>query len=203
VSQTSYATGTTASPTRINPALDVTAALVGQATPRSHNLVAWTGDPVSASSPSAPTTGNMYLLGVYVSRYASVTKLWVGVNSAGSGATAGQNFLGLYNSAGTLLASVGVDSLVTSSAGAFSGTISSTAVIPGMYWVAVLLNVSGSTPQLVRHASAAASAALMYTVNQTGAGLRFAQQNTLTALPSPLTPSSNLTTSNPFWAAIS
>lgn len=71
--------------------------------PQDSSLIAWAYDPVvAAASSNQPTAGQV--VGVKMRVPAGlISNLWVGLNSAGAGLTAGQNFAGLYNSAGTLL----------------------------------------------------------------------------------------------------
>lgn len=201
-------TGTTSSPTTVTrgvqtygsagDSLDVPAYLAGIPHPRVHGFAAWTYPQEHCSAGKAGTAGTLYLAGLYVPRPVSITKLCWGNNSAGSGATAGQNFIGLYNSAGTLLASVGVDARVAS-AGAWQETISSTALTPGMYWLAYLFNAT-SMPSVYRGGDL--NGALM-NLGLANSALRFATNGTgLTALPSSITPSSNSSAQFSYWGAV-
>jgi hypothetical protein len=179
--------------------LDVsTGQALGVAIPRAHaNAIAWSFDPVSASTGQAGTAGTLYLASVYVNRTVTATKLSWGINTAGSGATAGQNFVGLYSSAGTQLASVGVDARVTTT-GAFSETISA-ALTPGQYWVAFLFNAS-AMPQIYRAGFLNGG---LVNFNLSASTYRFATNGTsLTALPGSITPSSNSAAMYTYWAAL-
>lgn len=159
--------------------------------PADHGLIAWSADPNLASATSLATNGTLYLASVWLRSTATVSKLWWIHTAAGVTATAGQNWAGLYSSAGVLLGSVGVDALATTN-GVQAATLSAPpAVAAGRYWVALLFN-AGTAPTLARTAGASASANNM---NLSGATLRYATNGTsLTALPSPITPSSNSTT---------
>lgn len=162
------------------------------------NFVAWNGDPgMIGGSGTAVTAGTVYLQAVYVRKKTNVSKLWYYVTSAGSGATAGQNFVGLYNSSGTLLASAGIDSNLTS--GTQSISISSTAVTPGLYWIGFVINATG-LPSLLRGTS---------DTNQGNMGLsastfRFCVNGTLQTSLSNITPGSNSSTgAHSYWVGMS
>lgn len=167
--------------------------------PNDVGFVAWSYDPSLTSNTTNSVLNQIYLTAVYVKQSTNVTKLHVIVNAAGSGATAGANNLGLYDSSGTLLASVNVDAAVTST-GPHFGTISSTPVTPGMYWVAQQWAATAQ-PGIGRTNALILSA---LTINQTAATYRFATNGTGTTLPATITPGSNSTTNSAaLWAGIS
>lgn len=175
------------------------ATALGIAQPREHSLVAWTFDPAHVSSGKAGIAGTVYLAAVYVPQAVSVTKIYWGNNTAGAGATASQNFVGLYNAAGTLLASAGVDASVTAT-GPVTTTIASTALTPGLYWVAFVFNAT-TMPQIYRGQDL--NATLMNVGINTAASYRFATNGTLqTTLPASITPSANAVAQFCYWAAI-
>lgn len=169
------------------------------ATPGDHGFITWSHDPSLSVTSQAPTSGTIYLVGVYIRRTQSATKLWFANGAAATGATAGQNWVGIYSTAGTLLASAGIDSQVAASANAQSATISSTSLPAGMYWVAILVNFS-SALTLMRGSNGGHTNA-----NLSGATLRFAINGTgATALPASITPASNAKgNSLPWWVAVS
>ncbi|MET7687975.1 glycosyl hydrolase family 28-related protein [Streptomyces sp. NPDC005483] len=181
----------------ITGSLSVAGRALGVPRPADHNLVAWTQDPATIGNGTAGTSGTLYLSAVYVPKYTTLTKLIWGSNGAGSGATAGRNFVGLYNAAGTLLASVGVDARITGT-GAFTETINVTAT-PGLYWVAFLVTAT-TMPQIYRGGTLSGG---LHSANLSGASLRYATNGTgLTALPAPITPASNTATNLTYWAAV-
>lgn len=188
------ATGSKTSPTFVygtgvathGTSLDVPGHTVGIASPREHGAIAWTVDPRYVRADKLLVAGTLYLAALYVPRPATATKLGWGINVAASGVTAGQNFVGLYNSAGTRLASVGVDGRLTA-IGPNSETIS-VSLTPGLYWVAYLFNAT-TMPRLYVGGDLSGS---LLNWNVTGASLAFATNGTgLTALPASITPSSN------------
>jgi hypothetical protein len=199
------ATGPKATPTFVygngvgtnQNSLDVPAHAIGIPQPRENGAIAWTYDPASVRSDKLLTNGTLYLASVYVPRSVTATKLMWGINTVGVTATAGQNFVGLYSSAGTRLASVGVDARITTQ-GLFTETISA-ALTPGQYWVAVLVNAA-TAPKL--YCGSDLNGTLL-NFNTAGATLRFATNGTgLTALPASITPSSNTAVQACLWAAL-
>lgn len=198
VSDVGTAIGTTSSMVRTAANIDVAGRALGIPTPRDHGLVAWTADPGSSNSSSAPVNGTLYLCAVYIHRVVSVTKIYWVINTPGAAPTASQNFVGLYNSAGTLLASTGVDASVTSAA-THATTISATALTPGFYWVSFLFNAA--TPPVLSRSTSLAQG--INSVGQAAATQRFATNGTgRTSMPASITPGANGTTQNTFWAAV-
>lgn len=175
--------------------------LTGIATPSSHGAIAWVADPTTVSGTVTLNAGIVFLSALYVARSATATKLFWTVSTAGATPTAGQNFVGLYDSNGNRLANVGVDARVTAT-GMFTETIS-VALTPGMYWVAWLFNAT-TPPQLHKvNATALNGTANMLNFNLPTSGLRAAMNGSaLTALPSVLTTTSNTAATNATWAAI-
>lgn len=163
------------------------------------NLIAWTYDPLFTNSSTTVTNGTVYLAAVNVRKASTATKAFFIVNTVAVTPTAGQNFIGLYNSSGTLLNSTGIDSNITS-AGLNSVTLSaSQSLSAGMYWVALVANAA--TPPAVARAGAAQSSAL--NANLTTSTLRFAVNGTGKTALANITPSSNTTTGAfAMWAAI-
>lgn len=199
------ATGPKATPTPVygggvsttGTSLDVPGHAVGLVTPSEHASIAWTLDPRSVRADKLLVAGTLYLAAVYVQKSVTAVKLGWGINVVGSGPVAGQSFVGLYNAAGTRLASVGVDARVTTT-GPFPETIS-VALTPGMYWVAFLINAS-TMPRL--YCGGDLSGALL-NWNESAATLSFATNGTaLTALPATITPSSNAVAQACLWCAL-
>lgn len=202
-------TGTTSSPTTVTrgvqtygatgDSLDVPGHLSGNAQPRSHGAAAWTFDPAIIGSGKAGTAQTLYLAALYIPRPLTATKLFWGISSAttGSGATAGQNFVGLYDATGARLASVGVDARIGTS-GLFTETIS-TAITPGQYWVAFLINAT-TMPAIYRGGDQNAT---LINFNLGAPAMRYATNGTgLTALPATITPASNVAAQFSYFAAI-
>lgn len=156
--------------------------------PTDHSLKAWTFDPATASTVQGVVSGTLYLSALYVHVDTVVTRLYYGAGTAANTPVASQNYIGIYNAAGTLVASASIDSTVTNANGPQYVTVSSTTLVAGNYWVGILQNAA--TPQqLVRSAPAFVSMANM---GLSATSLRAATNGTgLTSLPSSITPSSN------------
>lgn len=183
-------------------ALDFQGHTVGLPTPFESGMVAWSHDPAftSQSSGDTMTSGVIYLAAVYVQRATSITKIYWGVGTAAATPTAGENFIMLINAAGTVLASVSIDTNVAGTGGQTS-TISSTAVTPGLYWVGILQNAT--TPAKLYRASNANGTVANLGPNA-AATKRFATNGSgLIAAPVSITPSSNVTSALAITVGIS
>lgn len=175
--------------------------------PSDHNLVTWSYDAaLTATSTTIPTNGCLYLIGVYARTAFTTSTAYLSVPVTGSGATAGQNWIGLYNTSGVLCASKGIDSTVTAPIGLQTITWTSSYTGPaGMYWIGLLFNAT-TNPTLHRMSTPADN--VTQNVGLSAPFYRMCQQGTgLTALPSPLTVASNSISNSPstprlFWAAI-
>jgi hypothetical protein len=182
--------------------LDATVAALGEPSPVNHNLLAWSYDPTLAQNSSLLTNGTVYLSAVYPARTAAVTKIYWEISTAAATPTSNQNVVGLYSSAGTLLASTVVDSDITST-GLKTTTIASQTVTAGsMYWVGMVFN-AGTAPTVAR-ATGVIGVGSLINVGLTAANFRFAINGTSqTALPASITPSSNASpTFGGPWVAI-
>lgn len=182
--------------------LGVGTTALGVAGPVNHGVAAWSFDPSLAFNSSLLTNGTVYLTRLDIAANATVTKLLWWISAVGASPAAGQNQVGLYSSAGTLLASAVVDSAITST-GLVTTTIAGQALVAGsFYWVGMVFNAA-TAPTLSRGTGnpgtatacnmGLAASALRYATNGTGAS----------ALPASITPASNaaLNFAGP-WAAV-
>ncbi len=163
----------------------------GEVSPAAQNLVAWTYDPSLAVNVIELTGGTVYLAKLHITQTIAVTKLYWWMAVAGSGTTAGQNFGGLYSSAGTRLVTADADATVTASAGLQTLTLSSTSLTAGSFvWGAVVFNATAKPT--VAYGAGAAGATSSLNAGLTAATYRYATAGTSqTSLPSSITPASN------------
>ena len=165
--------------------------------------LAWNYDAGVVSSASTPTTNVVNLVRINIRQAISVTNVVIGVTTAGSGLTSGQNFAGLYSSAGTLIGTSADQTTAWGTAGVKSAALAGGpfAVAAGFVWVAIVSNTGTSTPNIFR--SASGNAAAMNT-GFAVATARWASNGTATtALAGTITPASNTLTGTGYWAALS
>ncbi|SRR6266568_3650538 len=163
----------------------------------------WAYDPIGCRAGQILTSGVLFMVRLQIRQSLSLSTIYIGVTTPGSGLTAGQNLVGLYNSSGTLVGSTGdqATSWTTGSAEKIISLTSSAAVTAGFYWVGILSN--GTTPptlavgsQLIGNLGGAAAG---------GSARRFGSfGSALTALPTSVTPSLiTAVTNQTYWVAVS
>ena len=170
--------------------------------PAAAGMKAWNYPAIFASATSsALALGKMLLLRVPLINGGSrsVTNIVLGCAGTATGATSGQNFAGLYDSAGTLLGQTADQSVnwTTGVLGLITAPLAGGPVtVTGDHcWVAVLPNASSAGPTFAR-ASGSGVGILIANLTTVPSALWFATQGTgLTALPSAFDPASNATNS--------
>lgn len=176
----------------------------GAAAPSDHGLTAWTYDPALAVSATTPTSGVLNLTRVHVRETRTISNILVGVGTAGTALTSGQNLLGLYTSAGTLVGQTADQTTAWGSASTKTAALTAPYIAqPGFYWVGILSVASTTTASFARAggggATAVSSAGLAATAARFGSYL-----TGQTALPASLTLASIAQVTNgTFWAALS
>ena len=167
--------------------------------PSDNGLLLAAYDPVEATGTAITTAGTMYLVKLTPRTSVTITNLWISIQTAGSGTSTG-SFVGLYNSAGTLLSGSADIGTSLASAGALSTALTTPqAVTAGsFYWAAILTNL-GTTQPTLREAVGPVGGSS--NVNLSAAVSRFASNGTLqTVLPSTITPASNSQAAgNSYW----
>jgi hypothetical protein len=171
------------------------------AQPPDHGLISWSSDPTLQNTSTVLTAGTVYLTKVYVRNRVTVSNLYWWVASAAVTATAGQNEVGLYDSAGTRVVAANVDGSTTST-GLKTTAVTPTVLTPGWYWVAAVFNAA-TLPGLLR-GNGGAGITTAANIGLTASTLRYATNATAqTTLPATITPASNAATAfaGP-WVAI-
>ena len=176
----------------------------GDFLPGDQAMLEWNFDPSAGiTGGTVMTKTDVSLARINIRTPTVVNNVWLHCVTAATGQTSNQNFVGIYNSAGTLLGS--------SAAGSLDGKLTTGAVVtqpltgpvslgPGFYWVAALFNSSGTAVLLAEAANSAVNA----NTGLSAANYRWATNGTGTTLPSTITPASNsLTGAIPFWTGVS
>ena len=165
-----------------------------------HSLLAWTQDPATASSGFTLSAGVVYLSKIKItSRSTVVSNILYGVTTLGSALTAGQCFVGLYNSSGTLLVSSADQSGVMNTTGLKTAAITPQTLAVGSYYVAFLANGTGTLPA-VAGGGGVSSAVNAGLTTGTARFLNTAAGNT--TLPATITLSSQTQNIAARWAAL-
>lgn len=118
--------------------------------PDDHGLITWTDPPTSLSgSGFGLTAGQVYLSKFkIVDRSTVVSNIKFLLTVAQVGGTSGQNFVGLYNSSGTLLISSADATTAFSTTGEKTIAITAQTLAVGTYYVAWLANHSTTAPSV-------------------------------------------------------
>jgi hypothetical protein len=171
--------------------------------PADHGLITWTQNPATVASGFSLNAGAVYLSKVKISgRARRVSNILYGITTAGTSLAAGQNFVGLYDASGTLLATSGDQTTAFGSTGTKTAALTAPVTLDvGSYYVAFLANGAGTQP------SVAGGGGVSSTIN---AGLSTGTARYLgpigsgqTALPSSITLGSGPTNIAGRWAALS
>lgn len=166
-----------------------------------HGLIGWTQDPAGLNADGAvSTSGVVYLSKILVRQATTISNLVVTVQTAGSGLTASQNWLGLYGPTGTKLQEVNMDTDFTS-IGTKTKAITPTAVAAGHVYLAILTN--GTTPPRFLYGNGTSASALNINLLPSGGAPRFVDSGAgQTTLPASITLSGTATNASARWGAI-
>lgn len=203
--QTAGSTGKAADAGHVHPAYEFM--------PSDQGLAAWNFDPSCAGTTFVPTStinGNIFLTAMILRTATTITNVVYGLSGAQtSGLTAGENWIGLYNSAGTLLATTADQTTIWSTtADQKVNVVPLLSPFPeqlaaGKYFIAFLFNGVTTGAALNFKASGAGTTA---NAGQTGANMRYGWiTGTATTLPGSLALSSMALPSpfNSHWLALS
>jgi hypothetical protein len=169
-----------------------------------YHLAAGTGSAVT-------TAGRLYLAKVPLAAGTVITNLWFSIATAAATVTSGQNFGGIYNSSGTLVATTAdLSTAIGTNTGAIQAPLTSAYTVKtgGNYWFGFFFNAS-TQPVLtcytgfVTVTTSVASFGSSTTFGNTAAKYPFAVSATTgntTAMPASITMSSNTATgAYVFW----
>ena len=170
--------------------------------PADHGLLSWTHDPATCRSTGDNiTTGTIYLCKFkIVDRSTVVSNILFSILNTPTLMTASQNFVGLYDSSGTRLVVSADQSASWTTAGLKTTAITPQTLAVGSYYVAILMNSTGTVPQLLQGNGASASALNAGLTTGAARWLNTAAGNT--SLPSSITLSSQSTNAGSRWAAL-
>ncbi len=169
----------------IQMGINITALQKNVPGPTDQGLKTWSFDPMAAISTLTPTTGQLLLARVPVIANISPVFCYYHVGTGGTGLTAGQNFLALYDSAGTRVA-VSTDQTTNFGTSGVKVAGLSASLTPGNYWVAFLAN--GTSAPTLRGVSSTGG------VGNTGTGASTSRFGTIGAAQT-VTPTSFSTSS--------
>ena len=166
-----------------------------------HGLLTWTQDPATLNGGYTLATGQIYLSKVKItSRSTVVSNILYGVTTAGTALTAGQCFVGLYDSSGNRLAVSADQSGVMNTTGPKTAalTVAQTLAV-GSYYVAFLAVGTGTLPSVAGGGGVSSTINAGLTVG-TSRFLNTATGNT--SLPATITLSSQSQNTASRWAAL-
>lgn len=177
--------------------LDVSGRALGVIAPRNHNLIAWSYDPSNVTQGATVTNGTVYLVQIAVNRSLTASRIYWGLNAAAVTPTAAQNWVGLYDSTGTRLATVDVTAKTTSTG--LQNEVISQAVTPGLYWLGMVFNAA-TPPQPYRSGGLDVT---LVNVGLTASTARYATNGVgQTTLPASITPASNTIHHLAWWLGL-
>lgn len=168
--------------------------------PSDHGLIAWTQDPATLPDFFSLGAGVVYLTKVKVTKAATVSNILYGVYTAGTGLTAAQNLVGLYDATGARLAVSADQTTAMGSTGLKTAAITPVALTTGYYYVAFLANGTG-VPSVVAGGVGTVSVLNVGLAASASRALTTAAGNT--ALPATIALGSQTPNSAARWGALS
>lgn len=160
----------------------------------------WTFDPNTNTGASALVAGQLYIAKIVLRVATTITNIVYNVSTAGSGLTAGQNFIGLYTTTGTQLAATADQTTNWASI----GTKTTPLTVPqslsaGQYLVVFLAN--GTTPPQIMNGQG--TSASLVNLGSPSPSLRYSTQaGPFTALPASFTHSTSVSTATVRWIGV-
>jgi molybdopterin-binding protein len=168
--------------------------------PDDRGMLGWAFPPFAAVQQNAIATGVLHLSRIDVHTATTISNIVTSIAVAGVTLTAGQNYLGLYNSSGVLVAQTVDQTAAWGSAGNKTTAITPYVAAAGFYWVAHLSN--GTTaPQFLRTFNNPSG--LNNVGSVTATSFSATSGAALTALPASFTPGAITPNVVTYWAGIS
>lgn len=171
--------------------------------PHDHDMIQWQFDPASNMVGTALTSGTVNMSKLWIRQPTTITNVCLAIATTGTGLTAGQNFAGLYDQAGSRLGVTADQTANWGTTGFKSMALGAPVAIltPGAYYVAVLSVAATATPAFARGSALVAS---IPNANLTATNGRFTTGPTAqTSLPLSITMASRTLTGNALWAGVS
>lgn len=171
----------------------------GEWRPKDSNLTAWTYDPVVAINSTILTAGQINLSRFRLSRAATISTIHLHVVTVGAGLS--NCYVGLYSMDGTLRAVSSDQSASLATLGLRSIAMTTPYAAPaGTYYIALVTN--GTTPPTISRATGQSG---LGNVGLSAGSFRFCVHNTggQTSLPSTLTLTATVVSTNPYWFGVS
>lgn len=162
-------------------------------------LKGWTQDPATATGTATSVSGTVYWVKIPIRVATTITNVVITIGAVGSGLTAGQNLVGLYDSTGAKLGESADQTTSWTSGGIGAKVIpllTPVAVGAGFFYAAMMSN--GTDPADFMRGNSVSSSAL-----NLGGALRTLNTTGNTSLPASFTPGSANTDNNARWAAFS
>jgi len=170
--------------------------------PVDHGMIAWTCDPYANSGSSTITTGTPFMSKIWIREPVTLSSIGISITTAGVALTVGQNFVGIYNAAGTRIAQSADQTAAWAGTGYVQAAMTApVAVTPGAYFLTLLSNGTTS-PNLARGAVAGSGAG---TINfgLTATTGRFATGPAAqTSLPASITMASRTLSAISMWSVV-
>lgn len=174
----------------------------GTWTPSQSGWLAWTYDPALTAGSTSLITGQMFMARIDLKVAATISAVYYAINTVGSGLTAGQNLVGLYDASGNLLATSADQSAAWTSVGQKTFTLGSPySAAAGTYYVGFLSN--GTTPVGILRALGSGSQGVVVNPGLTASNARWATTGAgLTTVPATVTMSGRTLSGGTLWVAL-
>ncbi len=117
--------------------------------PNMNKFKSWSFDPNDIQSTNSPVSAQIFIAKVPMEDFMDVSNIMVGIETAGSGLTAGRNFMAIYDMRGTKMAVTGDVTAAFGGTGEQSLALTSTVKLtgsPGQYMVVAMLATGTTMP---------------------------------------------------------